>query len=46
LCALRWKEAHDAGYAPPVVLESTNAKALEYIPFEVLLEYKLVKQDK
>ncbi len=31
LCALRWQEAADAGVAPPVVLESTHAKALEFI---------------
>ena len=31
LCALRWKEAMLAGVAPPVVMESTNMKALEYI---------------
>ena len=32
----RWKEAHDAGKAPKVALESTDAKALEYIPLDVL----------
>jgi uncharacterized protein (DUF2237 family) len=31
LCALRWKEAHRAGFAPPVILESTHEKALEFI---------------
>ena len=31
VCALRWKEAWDAGCAPPVVLESTHLKALEYL---------------
>ncbi len=31
VCALRWKEAWDAGCAPPVVLESTHVKALEYL---------------
>lgn len=31
LCAMRWKEALEAGAAPPVVLESTHAKALEFI---------------
>lgn len=36
LCALRWKEAHDAGVAPRVVLASTHAKALEYITLETL----------
>ena len=40
LCALRWKEAFEAGFAPNVVLESTNIDVLKYIPFEDLLEYK------
>lgn len=43
LCALRWKQAYEAGKAPQVALESTNQKVLQYIPFESLLEYKLVK---
>ena len=36
LCALRWKEAKEAGYAPPIVLAATNIKALEYIVLEDL----------
>lgn len=31
LCALRWKEALEAGVAPPVVLESTHERALDYV---------------
>lgn len=31
LCADRWKEAFDAGAAPPVVLEATHVRALEWI---------------
>ncbi|MFN7506246.1 MAG: DUF2237 family protein, partial [Limnobacter sp.] len=42
VCAGRWKEAHDAGVAPPVYLEGTNQTALEIIPLEVLLEYSIV----
>lgn len=38
LCALRWKEALQAGVAPPVVLEATNIKALEYISLNELRE--------
>jgi hypothetical protein len=41
LCALRWKEAYEAGAAPPVVLKSTHEKALEYIGLDVLKEYAL-----
>lgn len=36
LCALRWKEALDAGVAPPVILEATNIKALQFISLEDL----------
>jgi uncharacterized protein len=31
LCALRWKEAFKAGVAPPVVLASTHARALDFV---------------
>ena len=31
LCALRWKEALKAGVAPPVVLASTHARALDSV---------------
>jgi uncharacterized protein len=41
LCALRWKEAYEAGKAPAVILEATNQDVLKYIPFEWLLECKL-----
>ena len=36
LCAMRWKEAFDAGVAPPVVLQCTHAKALEFVTLEQL----------
>lgn len=36
LCALRWREAWEAGMAPPVILEATHMAALEVIPFEAL----------
>ena len=36
LCALRWKEALAAGVAPPVILESTHQKALEYVTLDQL----------
>ena len=36
LCAMRWKEALDAGVAPPVILEATNIKALEYVTLKEL----------
>ncbi len=40
LCALRWQEAFEAGVAPPVKLEATHEKALEFIEFADLLECK------
>lgn len=36
LCALRWKEAFEAGVAPPVVLESTHLRALDFVSLEQL----------
>ncbi len=39
LCASRWKEALDAGVAPPVVLEATHASALEYVTLNELKSY-------
>jgi len=39
LCARRWLEAHEAGAAPPVVLEATHMKALTIVPLGVLIPY-------
>lgn len=39
LCASRWKEALDAGVAPPVVLAGTHISALEYVSEEELKQY-------
>ena len=36
LCALRWKEALQAGVDPPVVLASTHARALAVVSLEEL----------
>ena len=36
LCALRWKEALEAGCAPQVVLESTHHNALQFVSLEAL----------
>jgi len=36
LCAARWKEAYDAGHAPPVVLEATHAATLEFVGLDEL----------
>lgn len=39
LCALRWKEAFDAGMAPLVVLEATNEKTLDYVQLNDLITH-------
>jgi uncharacterized protein (DUF2237 family) len=36
LCASRWLEAYEAGYAPEVVLGATHARALDVVPIELL----------
>ncbi|MDJ0625754.1 MAG: DUF2237 domain-containing protein [Candidatus Caenarcaniphilales bacterium] len=41
LCASRWKEAYLDGFAPPVILEATHEKALEYVPLNILQEFAL-----
>ena len=41
VCALRWREAYDAGCAPPVVLESTHQRALEFVLLEWLRAHAL-----
>lgn len=41
LCASRWKEALDAGVAPPVVLSATHASAIEYVSFNELKQNAL-----
>ncbi|BAS55231.1 MULTISPECIES: DUF2237 family protein [Leptolyngbya] len=39
LCASRWKEALDAGVAPPVVLAATHAAALEFVSLNDLKQH-------
>lgn len=45
LCALRWKEAYDAGAAPIVVLEATSEAALKHVSRSVLEEFAFVQFD-
>ncbi len=42
LCALRWLEAHEAGFAPKIKLESTNSKTLDYIDLKTLKKYQIL----
>jgi len=46
LCALRWKEALEAGVAPPVFLACTHVNALNYVSLQQLKENAFVLQDK
>jgi uncharacterized protein (DUF2237 family) len=39
LCAERWVEAHEAGVAPPVVLEATHARTLEWVDLDDLRQH-------
>ena len=39
LCASRWLEAHQAGVAPPVKLESTSDRALQVVSLDLLLAH-------
>ena len=41
LCALRWKEAFEANAAPPVVLECTHERALEFVALPALQAHAL-----
>ena len=36
LCAERWKQAFEAGVAPPVILESTHMSAIEFVSLDAL----------
>ena len=39
VCALRWKEALDAGAAAPLILRATHEATLKYITKSVLEEH-------
>ncbi|MEM1038460.1 MAG: DUF2237 domain-containing protein [Pseudomonadota bacterium] len=39
LCALRWKEAYDAGVAPPVDANATNERSLQFVTLEMLQQH-------
>jgi uncharacterized protein (DUF2237 family) len=41
LCVQRWKEALDAGVAPPVILEATHISALEFVELDELMAHAL-----
>jgi uncharacterized protein (DUF2237 family) len=45
LCISRWLEAVEAGVAPPINLQATHEKALEYTTIELLELYSLERQN-
>jgi uncharacterized protein (DUF2237 family) len=44
LCVARWREAVQAGVAPPVLLESTHISALEFVELDELKAHALPAQ--
>lgn len=45
LCALRWKEAFEAGVAPKVVLQATNELVLQIIGMNDLISHAYTQHD-
>ena len=46
VCVSRWKDALDAGVAPPVRLEGTHILALEFVELADLREHALGSKDR
>ena len=44
LCAARWQEAFEAGYAPPVRLESTHMRVIEFVNLADLKAHALPRK--
>jgi uncharacterized protein len=45
LCAQRWAQAYTSGKAPQLFLQATHEKTLDYVPFDVLREYALDREE-
>ncbi len=43
ICAARWKQALDAGVAPPVILEATHKSVLHLVALSQLQEHALIE---
>ena len=41
VCAARWREAFEAGVAPPVVLQATHEETLAVVPLSDLRRHAL-----
>jgi uncharacterized protein (DUF2237 family) len=46
LCALRWKEAWEAGCAPFLILEATHEKTLHFISLDELIKFAFKNDSK
>ena len=44
ICAHRWREALEAGVAPPVILESTHDSALQFVTLAQLEKYRFPRK--
>ena len=44
LCVSRWIEAYKENVAPPIILESTHIKTLEYISIDILEKFNIKKK--
>jgi len=44
LCVTRWKDALQAGLAPPVVLEATHPSTLEFVSLEELQRHAVTRE--
>ncbi len=44
LCAARWAEAYEAGFAPRVVLSATHARTLEFVPLDLLMTHAVAEE--
>ncbi len=44
ICAHRWREALETGVAPPVILESTHASALQFVTLAQLEKYRFPRK--
>lgn len=41
VCAGRWKDAFDAGYAAPIIMQATHERALEAVSFSELKQHAI-----
>ena len=46
ICVERWKQAFDAGYPCPLLLEATHISALEFVDLEVLKQHAIASEHK